>query len=174
MLLFPPAGITIHPVRTSAQMDHVIALFKAYADSLEIDLSFQNFSSELASMPGSYASPSGELFLASTQKQEPLGCIALRAASMKGWCEMKRLYVLPSARGMRLGAKLIHVAINEAKRIGYHSICLDTLPSMKEAIALYKKLGFEVIAPYYDTPHADTVFLGLHISPFNMLKADKA
>jgi GNAT superfamily N-acetyltransferase len=73
---------------------------------------------------------------------------------------MKRLYVLPHGRGRGLGSALIEAIIGEAKRIGYREICLDTLPTMADALSLYKQAGFQSIDPYYDTPIAGTSFLG--------------
>jgi ribosomal protein S18 acetylase RimI-like enzyme len=72
---------------------------------------------------------------------------------------MKRLYVSPEGRGFGLGRALAEAVVGEAIRIGYREIRLDTLATMKGALALYEKLGFVEIAPYYATPIADTVFL---------------
>ena len=72
---------------------------------------------------------------------------------------MKRLYVSPEARGFGLGERLVDAVVKEAERIGYREMRLDTLPSMAGAIALYRKLGFETIEPYYDTPMIGTIFM---------------
>ena len=91
----------------------------------------------------------------------PVGSVALRPIEPAGSCEMKRLYVSPEGRGMGIGEKLVCVLTQEARRIGYNEIRLDTLPTMTGAMALYRKLGFEEIAPYYDTPVAGTRFMRL-------------
>jgi ribosomal protein S18 acetylase RimI-like enzyme len=150
----------IIPVRSAIDLDATVRLFDAYASSLGIDLAFQGFASELEGMPGKYAPPRGELLLARGADGEPLGCVGLRPLGDEGCCEMKRLYVRPQARGLGLGAALVHAIIATAERIGYTEMRLDTLASMTPAIALYRKAGFEPIEKYYDTPLADTVFFG--------------
>lgn len=140
-------------------MAAAIGLFRAYAASLDVDLAYQNFEAEMASMPGKYAPPAGELLLARDPAGTPIGCVGLRPLDVPGCCEMKRLYVSPQARGTGLGRRLIEAVVGEAERIGYREMRLDTLPSMAEAIALYRQAGFEPIEPYYDTPVRGTLFL---------------
>lgn len=154
------AFFQIRPVRSVADLKAIVQMFNAYASSIGIDLAFQDFATELASLPGKYAAPAGELLLARDHNGEPLGCVGLRPMTSDGCCEMKRLYVAPRRRGLGLGGVLIDAIIGEAVRIGYREMRLDTLPSMVEAIALYSKAGFMPIEPYYDTPLADTIFLG--------------
>jgi len=136
------------------------ALFEAYAASLEVDLSYQGFDAELTGLPGQYAPPAGVLLLARDQAGTAIGCVALRPMTQTGCCEMKRLYVAPSGRGLGLGRALAEAVVEEAARIGYREMRLDTLPTMGAAIGLYEALGFERIAPYYDTAPAGTIFLG--------------
>lgn len=118
----------------------------------------------MAAMPGKYAPPSGALLLARDSSGIPVGCVGLRPIEPRGCCEMKRLYVAPQGRGFGLGEKLVGAVIEEAKRIGYREMRLDTLPSMTVAIALYTKLGFEPIAPYYETPVVGTHFMRLPLT----------
>lgn len=153
-----PASFTIIPAKTADDMRAAARLFEAYASALGIDLCFQDFAAEMASLPGKYAPPSGRLLLACDAKDVPIGCVALRALT-DGNCEMKRLYVSPAARGSGLGQALIHAILSKAQHIGYRRMLLDTLPSMAEAIALYQRNGFIVTDAYYDTPLADTIFL---------------
>ncbi len=149
----------ITPVRSAADVEIAAQLFTEYASSIGIDLAYQGFAAELATLPGKYAPPSGELLLARDADQVPLGCVALRAFAERGCCEMKRLYVSPRARGLGIGRALVDEIINAAGRIGYREMRLDTLPTMTDAIALYKRAGFVPIEAYYDTPIAGTVFL---------------
>jgi ribosomal protein S18 acetylase RimI-like enzyme len=150
---------SIKPVTTAADLDATIQLFKAYTLSLNIDLTFQDFATELSSMPGKYSPPAGSLLLArSTTTGEPLGCIGIRPITSKSVCEMKRLYVAPQGRGLGLGKTLIDAAIKEAVRIGYARMRLDTLPTMGTAIDLYRKNGFVQIDAYYETPITATMF----------------
>jgi ribosomal protein S18 acetylase RimI-like enzyme len=161
----PRKSFRILPVKTAADLDAATALFRAYAASLYIDLAYQGFEAELSSLPGKYAPPLGALLLARGVTGEPLGCVALRPIAPEGCCEMKRLYVMPQARGMSLGRALVEATILEAARIGYREIRLDTLGTMTAALALYRAAGFMPIEPYYDMPITGTVFLGKCIAP---------
>lgn len=150
---------TIKPVTAAADLEAAIHLFKAYTLWLDIDLTFQDYATELLCMPGKYAPPTGSLLLArSSRTNEPLGCVAIRPMEAEGVCEMKRLYVAPQGRRLGLGKALIEAAVSEAVRIGYAQIRLDTLPKMAAAIGLYGKTGFVQIEAYYDTPLTGTIF----------------
>ena len=149
----------IAPVRTAEDLAATVELFRAYAASLDVDLAYQDFEAELAAMPGRYGPPAGELLLARDRDGAPVGCVGLRPLGTEGCCEMKRLYVRPEGRGSGLGNGLVEAVVLAARRIGYREMRLDTLPSMTDAIALYGRLGFERIAPYYDSPVAGTLFM---------------
>lgn len=149
----------IEPVGSAADLAAVVALFSAYAASLGIDLAYQNFAAEMDAMPGKYAPPAGALLLARDLDDRPVGCVGLRPIAPDGCCEMKRLYVSQEGRGLGIGKALIDAVIREAARIGYREMRLDTLPFMTGAVRLYRKAGFKVIAPYYETPVAGTIFL---------------
>ena len=166
----PDGGpISISPARTSQDLQAIRTLFTAYAQALGIDLSFQNFHSELASLPGKYATPTGELLLAKDTNGHAIGCVALRPLSLPGnspserVCEMKRLYISPAGRGLGLGRRLVLAIIDAAESSGYAEIRLDTLPEMVEARGLYKSLGFEETGAYYETPIPGTHFLALRL-----------
>jgi putative acetyltransferase len=129
-------------------------LFREYAASLHVDLCFQNFAAELATLPGDYAEPAGTLLLVLVDGQ-PAGCGALRAlpdCDYANACEMKRLFVRPAFRRFGLGRLLAQALIDNATRCGYSTLLLDTLDDMEAARGLYASLGFEDIPPYYFNP----------------------
>ena len=154
--------LEIVSVKTQEDLQQIRLLFKEYAASLDFNLSFQNFEEELANLPGDYAPPRGGLLLASRDDQIA-GCVALRELDRER-CEMKRLYVRPQFRGLEIGKVLAAEIIEEAKRIGYACMRLDTVPSMKRAQALYESLGFRRIPPYRHNPVAGALFLELQLS----------
>jgi putative acetyltransferase len=129
---------------------------------LVIDLDAQGFGQEIADLPGPYAPPHGALLLAFGQDDQPLGLIALKRLA-PDVAEIKRLYVAPQGRNLGLGKALALAIVEEARRIGYREIKLDTLPQMKEAIALYRSLGFEPIAPYGSFPYPGLLCFGRRV-----------
>jgi ribosomal protein S18 acetylase RimI-like enzyme len=141
-----------------ADIPCVADLFREYAAGIGINLSYQGFETELASLPGVYAPPRGVIMLAE-QDGRPVGCVAVRPFGDGRICEMKRLHVRDVARGSGLGRALAQAAIVAAQKAGYAAMRLDTLSTMHAAQALYRSLGFREIAPYYPTPIADTVFM---------------
>jgi GNAT superfamily N-acetyltransferase len=168
---------TIRPA-TAADVPAVRDMLREYVDWIALDLAFQEIDAELAGLPGEYAPPSGALFVA-TDGQQLVAMIGLRplheppcpaglpsvAQSAKGEAhsakaaEMKRLFVRPAARGQGLAKQLIAQVLDEARRLGYAELRLDTLPMMGDAQALYAAMGFTDIKAYYDTPIAGTRFM---------------
>jgi carbonic anhydrase len=142
-------------------LGHVRQFFRNYAGWLGVDLSFQHFDEEMASLPGVYAPPDGRLFYAENNGR-PAGCVGVRRFS-EGVCEMKRLYVEPEQRGFGIGRDLALAAIKSANQLGYRRILLDTLPAMRIAVKLYRELGFHDTPAYYPTPVEGTMFLALDL-----------
>ena len=143
------------------QLASIKELFIEYAKSLGFSLCFQDFDKELAGLPGEYAPPDGRLILA-LDDTDAIGCIALRKLD-EGICEMKRLYVKPSGRGKGLGKLLVQTVIDEAVKIGYKKMRLDTVPKMKEAIDLYLKIGFKEIKPYRENPIEGALYMEMEL-----------
>lgn len=136
-------------------------IFVEYAQSLAVNLCFQNFDEEIQALPGDYAGPRGALVLAMVGDQVA-GCCALRPLDTVDYvnaCEMKRLYVRPAFRALGLGRLLADNIMDAARIAGYHSILLDTLDDMEAARGLYEDLGFEEIPPYYHNPIAGAHYL---------------
>ena len=141
------------------KLNIVRELFIEYQTKTDIDLCFQSFEAELASLPGKYAEPYGRLYIASYDNSSA-GCIAILPIDNED-CEIKRLFVRAQFRKLGIGRTLVEQVINDAKYIGYTRLLLETSPTMKEAIALYKKLGFINIEPYHDDTNGGIICFGL-------------
>jgi GNAT superfamily N-acetyltransferase len=133
------------------------ALFREYADWLQVDLCFQGFDTELATLPGAYARPDGRLYLA-MDGAAAAGCIALRRFDAEAG-EVKRLYVRPAWRGQGLGDRLAQAVLEAAREIGYRRLLLDTLDHMQAARSLYARAGFREIGAYYHNPLPGAVYM---------------
>lgn len=155
-------GFAVAQAESPSEIAQARELFLEYAQSLGFSLCFQNFDRELASLPGDYALPAGRLLLAEYEGQ-PAGCVALHRLE-PGICEMKRLYLRPQFRGKGLGRVLADRIISEARQIGYQRMRLDTVePVMKDAVAMYRRLGFQEIAPYCANPIAGALYMELDL-----------
>jgi putative acetyltransferase len=155
-------GFAISQAESPAQIAAVRELFLEYAESLSFSLCFQNFDKELSELPGDYVPPDGRLLLAEYEGQLA-GCVALHKLE-PGICEMKRLYLRPQFRGKRLGGALAHRIIGEARAIGYRRMRLDTVePVMKDAVAMYRRLGFKDITSYRANPIAGAMYMELEL-----------
>ena len=149
-------------VVTAEQLTQVRWLFEEYWSSFGFTPCFQNFSGELATLPGDYAPPGGRLWLALVDRQ-PAGCAALRRLDGDR-CEFKRLFVRSQFRGLGLGRQLLAWVIAEAKAAGYRQLVCDTMPVMADALAMYQRMGFERTEAYSDHPTPGAIFLRLVLS----------
>jgi len=152
----PKRTVEVRPA-DPGEIDTVRDLITEYRAWLNLDLAFQEIDEEVSLLPGDYAPPGGALLVGLVN-----GHIAAMIACRRfapGICEMKRLYVRPVARGCGMARALIAALEDEARRLGYREMHLDTLPIMGEAQRLYEVLGFRDIPPYYDTPIAGTRFM---------------
>lgn len=143
------------------RLDLIRELFTEYTDMLGIDLTFQGFDEEIHTLPGKYALPKGRLYIAVCD-DDLAGCIALRPLDEK-CCEMKRLFVRPQFRGLKIGRLLIDTIIAEAKNMQYEYMVLDSLPSLEKAVSIYKSMGFRETEPYYNNPISGAVYLRLDL-----------
>ena len=152
----------IVPAASRKQIEEARRLFVEYGESLSFSLCFQSFDKELAGLPGDYAPPYGRLLLAENDGQVA-GCVALHRLE-DGICEMKRLFVRPTFRGRKIGLALAHAVIAEARAMGYRSMRLDTIAdSMKEAVVMYRALGFVEIPPYCPNPIPTALYMELNL-----------
>jgi putative acetyltransferase len=151
--------LEIVEVHGPERLEDIRELFSEYVEALGFDLDFQDYEREYEELPGEYAPPDGRLLLA-LYGFKAVGCVALRKFAESD-CEMKRLYVRPESRGKGVGKALARAVIAEAKRIGYEKMMLDTVPSMVEAIALYRSLDFREREPYRYNPVDGAVFMEL-------------
>lgn len=157
---YPPSITLISPTDPH-EMDVVREIFREYAGTLDVDLSFQDFEQELDTLPGEYAPPRGQIVLAHVDGSLA-GCCALRPLDTVDYsnaAEMKRLYVRKAFRGFGLGRTLAEGVLDAARLSGYTCVLLDTLDSMESARALYADLGFEEIPPYYHNPVSGSHYL---------------
>lgn len=156
----PGAAIVIVPAQWPRDISDVATLLREYAATLPVDLAYQGFEEEVMGLPGAYAAPSGALLIARDDAGRSLGCVAVRAIiARSGCCEMKRLFVSPLARGLGLGRALMDAIVLQAARLGYREMCLDTLPTMTAAIAMYRRAGFREIDAYYASAPDGTLFM---------------
>jgi len=155
-------GFDVQAAESPQKVAIVRELFLEYAQSLNFSLCFQSFEKELAALPGDYAQPEGRLLLA-TWGTDPAGCVALHKLGGED-CEMKRLYVRPRFRGKGLGRVLAERVVADAKEIGYKRLRLDTVePVMRDAVALYRKMGFVEIGAYRENPIEGALYMELEL-----------
>ncbi len=157
----PTPQIQIDAPSGPAELEVTREIFREYAQALGVDLCFQEFDAELASLPGDYAAPRGALVLAKVDGQVA-GCAALRPLDSVDYpnaAEMKRLYVRKAFRGFGLGRQLAEAMLDAARQSGYDCVLLDTLDDMEAARALYEDLGFAEVPPYYHNPIAGAHYL---------------
>lgn len=151
----------IKQAQTKMEIEKVRILFREYEEFLDVDLCFQNFEEELASLPGKYSRPDGDLLIG-LDGERIVGCVAVRKLD-DSVCEMKRLYVKPEVRGTGLGKLLAQEIIGIAKELGYSLMRLDTLDKLAEAMRLYETLGFRRSEPYYKNPLSGVVYWELEL-----------
>lgn len=154
------SSLHISHIRNDHDVVTVREMFREYEDKMGLDLCFQGFEAELASLPGNYAEPNGRLLIATSDGQVA-GCVALKKVDQET-CEMKRLYVREEFRGQGIGMALIERLIKDSREIGYKRLRLDTFPPiMGKAVELYRSYGFREIDPYTTDPHPDLLFMEL-------------
>ena len=150
----------IHVARSAEDIEIAGKMFREYQEWLGVDLCFQDFENELATLPGKYSPPCGEIFIA-YQNDQVAGVVALRPVGLPeaGRSEMKRLYVRDEFRGQGLGRKLADLVVSFAKDADYKVMVLDTLPHLEAALKMYASMGFAETAPYYENPLPGVVYL---------------
>ncbi|EXF85325.1 hypothetical protein CFIO01_02539 [Colletotrichum fioriniae PJ7] len=171
-----PTSVIIRQAINPADMTAAKKCFEAYTKWLDEDISFQNYTEELSGLPGKYSSPSGALLLAvDSTSGEILGCIAMRPLSLEShylrnrrpdarYCEVKRLFVYPEARGKRVARLLVREVLRRAEEQQYDEALLDTMAKMQAAVRLYASEGFEETSPYYYNPLNGALYMSKRLS----------
>lgn len=153
--------MNIKIIPAKEELNELRELFKEYSNSLDIDLCFQDFEQELEDLPGKYSGPDGRLYIA-LFNDKVAGCVALRRYNHES-AELKRLFIRNGFRGLGISKRLVQKVIQESRDIGYHSILLDTLDTMKPAISLYRSFGFEEVSAYYPNPIEGALYFKLNL-----------
>ena len=149
--------VRIETAVTSAHYEAGKEIFKAYAKFLCLDLEFQGFTEELASLREMYGPPRGCILLAN-EDEHYIGAVGLRELE-PGVAEMKRMFVLHEYQGKGVGKALTESFVAKAKELGYRSIKLDSIRSLGNALKLYRKFGFVEIGPYRYNPYAEAIYM---------------
>jgi len=126
-----------------------VSYFVNTSNGLTLTLRRRASRRNLAEFPGEFAPPVGELLLARSSAGRELSCVGLRPLEISGTCEVKRLYLRAPARGTGVGCSLARSIAEIADALGYRQAMLDALPTMRSAIAIYRKLGFAPMPPYW-------------------------
>ncbi|RHG35330.1 N-acetyltransferase [Fusobacterium varium] len=142
-------------------LENIKLLFNEYTTMLGVNLTFQGYDEEIKNLPGKYALPYGRLYIA-YYNNKAAGCIALRKFENDG-CEMKRLFVRPEYRHLKIGKKLVDKIIEDARELKYKYMVLDTLSNLHEAVSLYKKSGFQEVEAYYENPLDNVLYFKLEL-----------
>lgn len=170
------SSVLVRQAASAADLAAVIECFKAYTTWLDVDLTYQNYDAELKGLPGKYAPPTGALLIAVDAATDAvLGCIALRPLRLEPvylasrptglrYCELKRLFVYPEARGRQVARTLLAEALKCAQAEGYDEMLLDTLSRMTAAIRLYESQGFEPTEAYYSSPLEGTLYFAKRLT----------
>ncbi len=143
-------------IKTDAEYNAAIRLFKEYAEWLNIDLGFQHFDEELQNLKTMYNSTDGGIILCK-ENDNFIACVAIRKIT-KDIAELKRMFVQSIHQHKGVGKILLEKAITLAVNCNYKYIRLDTLNHMTPAINLYKKYGFYEIEAYYNNPVSTAVY----------------
>lgn len=142
-------------------LENIKLLFNEYTTMLGVNLTFQGYDEEIKNLPGKYALPYGRLYIA-YYNNKAAGCIALRKFENDG-CEMKRLFVRPEYRHLKIGKKLVDKIIEDARELKYKYMVLDTLSNLHEAVSLYRKSGFQEVEAYYENPLDNVLYFKLEL-----------
>ena len=152
-------------IKITSGLDHLEQtkqLIMEYLTELNVDLTFQHVDNELSDLASTYRLPLGRLYIA-FDNDVPVGCVGLKPLSEYSG-EIKRLYVSPNYRKQHIANLLMIKLMEEAKLIGYRELYLDTLASLNQAVALYHKLGFQEVPPYYNNPLDGVIYFKLEIN----------
>ncbi len=155
-------SLSVERVASPAGWAEAERLIRAYLSELPFEIDFQDLDRELAELPLEYGPPVGTALLARTADGPAVGVVGVRRFG-HGAAELKRMYVLPEARGSGAGRALAAAAVDAARDLGYRRLLLDTVASMTAAIAVYGALGFTPIEAYRHNPLPDARYFALDL-----------
>jgi GNAT superfamily N-acetyltransferase len=152
-------SVRIEDAHAGPRLDEARRLILEFVEWLGVDMGYQDFAAEMAALPGKYQPPQGALRVALVDGRA-VGVGGLRPLE-EGIAELKRVFVSPQAQGRGAGTRLVEALLDDARRLGYRRVRLDTLDRLRAANALYERLGFVDIPPYCENPYAGARFMEL-------------
>lgn len=151
--------ITLQRAETPGDIDAVRVLVRDFFRWAMVEIGetdnpavFAELDAELAGLPGRYGPPSGCLVLALLDR-EPAGCVAFYAHDAST-IEIKRMFVLPRARGYGIGGRMLDMLLAQARAAGFRRALLSSHHSMHAAHATYRRAGFQDVPLSADFPSA--------------------
>jgi len=157
-----PAGITVLHAHSGGDLAAVVALCHAYRRFLlalpgvsegvtDAFRPLAKFDALMTALPEIHTRPTGIILLARDTNSAPLGCGMSHPLDPQT-CEIKRVFVTPTARGRRVAEQLCQALVDQARADGFTRVVLDTHRELHSAQSLYLRMGFAARGPYQPMP----------------------